>query len=118
MNISIDPTYVTTTGHCIEHLLWLAARDIVFFSTYDPDNEDSKDHYTVCVLCNDTFYYACADAEMLPPGQEVILRDLVERFSWAGPVAWCALARKTEPLEQLRTPQYYEAIEYLKDKMQ
>lgn len=99
----------------LETLFWLAAHDYVFFGTYNPESEFWEDnkwfHY---ILCNDTFFYASADAEALAQEELPTLRDVSEKFGWSGVIAYAALRRKMEPLEHLRTEKYYEALAYLK----
>ena len=91
------------------HLFWLAARDVVFFSTYNEDIKDWDNGWHAAVNCNDTFYYASADATHLAPGRECEVRAAFDRWEWAGVVAWCAIERGEEPLEQLRTEKYRQA---------
>jgi len=96
-----------------ENLFWLAARDIVFFATYDEEEENWTDGWSVAVNCNDTFYYACADAEQIAPGEVDKLKEVFDKFSWSGVTAWCAVKRGTEPLKQLQTEQYQAAKQYI-----
>lgn len=99
----------TLSGYDAECLFWLAARDLIVFSTYDPIMETHNNYWHAAVCCNDTFYYATADAEDLAPGEELRLRAIYERHGWPGVVAWCAVKRGEEPLPQLRTPEYLSA---------
>lgn len=93
-----------------QQLFWLAARDIVFFSTYNEEIEDWDNGFHAAVNCNDTFYYACADAEGLAPGEAYKVRDFYERYGWAGVVAWAAKKRGAEPLKELQDDKYSEAM--------
>ena len=60
------------------------------------------------VLCNDTFCYACADAEPIPPigfgeeGDEPFwkLWDLWKADHDYGAMQWCILQRKMRPLRE------------------
>lgn len=58
------------------------------------------------VNCSDTFYYACADAEPIPPvgfGDDKVfweLYDLVRLYGGIGSVKWCAIRRNTRPLRK------------------
>lgn len=57
------------------------------------------------VLCSDTFAYACADSEPIPPvgfGQDEPfwrLYDLVRKHGCQGATAWCVERRQTRPIE-------------------
>lgn len=91
------------------HLFWLAARDVVFFSTYNEEIKGRDNGWHAAVNCNDTFYYASADATDLAPGHEHEVRAAFDQWGWAGVVAWCAIERGQEPLEQLQTDEYRQA---------
>jgi len=97
-----------------EMLFWLAARDVIMFTTYDSDINEWTEGWCVAVNCSDTFYYACADAEGLAPGREKEVKEVYEKFDWDGVVAWCALERNATPLKQLQTPKYFEAREFIR----
>lgn len=99
-----------------ESLFWLAARDYVFFATYNEDIKDWDNCWHTAVNCNDTFYYASADATSLAKGREKEVRVIAEKYGWSGVVAWCSVERNEEPLEQLRTKEYYEAKDYLQSQ--
>jgi hypothetical protein len=103
------PVGALTLEDC-EHLFWLAARDFVFFSTYNGQTEDYDAGWHQAVNCNDTFYYASADACGLEPHEAKAVRAAVEQWGWAGAVAWCALKRNEEPLKELQTEQYRAAM--------
>lgn len=115
-------TMTTTEGRSFErpvgrltlddcgHLFWLAARDYVFFSAYNDKSKDWDDGWHPAINCNDTFYYASADACVLEPHEAKEVRAVVERFGWAGAVAWCALKRNEQPLIELQTEQYRAAM--------
>lgn len=93
-----------------EHLFWLAAEDIVFFSHYNSEIEDYDGGFHAAVNCNDTFNYASVDAEDLAPGQAHKVRDFYERYGWAGVVAWASKKRGIEPLKELQDDKYREAM--------
>lgn len=109
---------VVTSLEEMNHLLWLAARDIIFFSTYDDDDKEYTNGFYAAVNCNDTFYYASADAESLPFERAEELRGAYELFGFAGVVAWCSLKRGYGPLERLQTEQYRAAMEFLQPSAQ
>jgi len=103
------PVRPLTLEDC-EHLFWLAARNYVFFGTYNSGICDWDDGWHAAVNCNDTFYYASADACALEPHEAKEVRAAVEQWGWAGAVAWCALKRNEEPLKRLQTEQYRAAM--------
>lgn len=93
----------------LETLIWLAAREVVFFSAYDPREDPDFRGWSCAILCNDSFVYASADAEDFDPAEADEVRGLYERHGWAGPLAWVARKRGVEPLEPLRTDAYRAA---------
>lgn len=97
--------------HDYECLFWLAARDIVFFSTYNDTFECWDNGFHACILCNDTFYYACADAEAIAPEESHIVKEYFEDFGWDGVVAITSVFRGSDPLKQLMTDKFLEARE-------
>lgn len=97
----------TLSGYEIEHLFWLAAREVVFFHTWNGETWDGG--WQVGISCSDTFCYAAADSESLAPGEEGKLREFYERHGWAGVVAWCAWKRGIEPLKELQNDSYLAA---------
>jgi hypothetical protein len=106
----VEPTVRPLTLEDCEHLFWLAARDYVFFATYNEKAGDWDNGWHPAINCNDTFYYASADACGLEPHEAKEVRAAVEQWGWAGAVAWCALKRNQEPLKQLQTEQYRAAM--------
>jgi hypothetical protein len=105
---------VLTIADC-EALFWLAARDIVFFATYNQAIEDWDNGWHAAVNCNDTFYYASADATAFEPHEAKEIRRVFEQWGWDGVVAWCAIRRGEEPLSELRTSTHLEAVASLKE---
>lgn len=99
-----------------EHLFWLAARDLVFFSSYNNELKDWDGGWCAVINCSDTFGYACADATYIAPGQEREVKEIYEKYGWSGLVAWCALERDDVPLIELQTEKYHLAIKELQDK--
>lgn len=67
-------------------------------------NADGRCGLFVC--CNDTFCYASADAEPIPPvgfGKDEIfweLYDLVRSHGAIGSIKWCAIRRNARPLKK------------------
>lgn len=104
-----------TLADC-EHLFWLSARQYIFFTTYNEKLDDWDCGWYAAVNCNDTFFYACADAYCMQPHEAEEVRAAVERWGWAGAVAWCAIRRNEEPLKELQTAEYLEAKAALSSK--
>jgi hypothetical protein len=61
----------------------------------------ARESISVAVVCNDTFAYACADAEHLPYDQIQPLYQLWRKDSVFGPVIWCMIQRKQKALPQI-----------------
>lgn len=82
-------------------------------------SEDDSDQYglsqdegkvTLWCLMSDTFAYACADAENIPLEALPVVLRLREEFGYEGVTAWAANRRGEEPLKQLQTDKYKEAL--------
>jgi hypothetical protein len=97
----------------LDKLFWLASRDIIFFGSYNTAIGKWDEHWHPAVNVNDTFYYASADAEDLKEEEIDGLIDVVKKFSHDGVTAWAARRRGMEPLPQLQTDKYREAVTYL-----
>ena len=98
-------------------LYHLLARDVIFFSQYDEDTNtwpDCGEFFSPCVLLNDTFAYATADAERVTDDQLDTLITVERQFGNDGVVAWAAHVRGSEPLEPYRTENYRVAREWLR----
>jgi hypothetical protein len=98
----------------IEALFWLAARDLVFFGTWDEEAEDWTDGFSLALNVNDTFYYASADAEGMELKDAPSLVNLYKLFGFCGLAAWVAIKRDSNVLPQLMTDKYKEARAYIK----
>lgn len=108
---------ITRTIEEYEHLFYLASHDVIFFSTYNEDISDWDEGWYAVVNCNDTFYYACADAKSIAPGREYEVRELFEKYGWSGVVAWCSQERDwLEPIKERLDENYYNAVQELKDR--
>jgi len=97
-----------------EALCWLAAREVVYFSTYNRDIGTYDDGWYVYINANDTFCYACADGEYVAPSQATQVRALYEKYGSAGVVAWVSQKRGKEPLPHLRDPAFEAALAEVK----
>jgi hypothetical protein len=96
----------------MQKLFYLAAQQVIFFSTYDPVTDswpDIGEFYCPCVNLSDTFAYACADGERLDDSEIDRLIRAHKEWGYDGVVAWASLIRKCEPIEPHRTPKYHEA---------
>jgi hypothetical protein len=97
----------------LEKLFWLAARDVVFFSTYNDTTGDWDDGWHPAVNLNDTFCYACADAAPVRLDELDLLIEIYRRFGDDGVTAWAAQKRKADPIPPHRTEAYHAASRYL-----
>lgn len=105
----MDAEKLKEAVHRYENLFWLAAQNVVFFGDYDSKTKNWDDGWHPYINCNDTFYYASADATAIDEGQEKAIKSAFEKYGWDGVVAWCALMRNEQPLKERRTEKYLEA---------
>ena len=67
---------------------------------------NAKEQCGLFVSCSDTFYYACADAEPIPPvgfGDDKIfweLYDLIRLHGDIGGIKWCSIRRNARPIKR------------------
>lgn len=100
-----------------EIMFHLAAQDILFFGDWDDINKCHGMYFSPAVLCNDTFYYACGDAESIQLEEVEHLEHIYNTFGEDGVVAWVSKKRGgLSPLKELQSDNYLKAVEYLKDK--
>lgn len=97
-----------------EHLFWLAARDVIFFSEFNEDLSGWDNGWYAVVSCNDMFYYASADATHIAKGEEHEVREMFEKYGWGGVTAWCSVKRNEEPIKEIQDDNYLRALEELK----
>jgi hypothetical protein len=71
------------------------------------------DKISILVNMNDTFAYACADAEEVDIIEVQTVKDIYDRFIWDGVIAWAANKRKVTPIEERITTTYKMAREFL-----
>jgi len=94
----------------LHKLYWLAAQDVIWFSAYDEKTRTwPDDHYTPCVMLNDTFTYASADGESLTDDQIDTLIAAYKQYGNDGVIAWASARRGAEPLPELQTVAYRNA---------
>jgi len=87
---------------------------------WDAQGNIIKENYLgihLCLLLNDTFYYASADAETVPNGMVKRVWEIYEKWGFDGLLAWAALRRKEQPLKPLITDKYKEAYASLEKEM-
>ena len=84
-----------------EDIVYLYCNDVIIDFV---DEEFSN--LVVAVGCNDTFAYASADAEDIPPGREHEVRAMHEKYGDEGVIAWCAKERSVEPQIDWQTAKY------------
>jgi len=103
----------------LRKLFYLAAQDVIWFSTYDEDTQtwpDCGEFFTPVVNVNDTFAYATADAERVTDAQIDNLIAVHKQFGGAGVIAWAASVRGSEPLAAYQTERYFAAREMLRQR--
>lgn len=103
----------------LRKLIFLAAHDIIFFSTYNEETGDWEDDHPVpCLNCSDTFGYACADSEHFRESDVDLIIEMWQKFGSDGLNAWSASQREYPPvIAPLRTLNYRRAVDYVKEKL-
>ena len=71
------------------------------------------DTVSFAVNMNDTFYYACADSEEVGADEIDAVYRAWKMFGYDGVVAWTAIKRGCEPIDECITSQYREAYKAL-----
>jgi hypothetical protein len=59
---------------------------------------------------NDTFCYACGEAEPVPSEAMAAVIDIYRRFGWVGCVCWAAKRRGEDPVVEYTESPVYQAI--------
>lgn len=107
----IDESDILNPGYYNEQkaLACLLVADVCFLNVINIGTEDKPDWTTVVyVLANDTFAYACADAESISnsDGEEdseiIALYKLWKEHSFWGPVKWLCIKRNMQPLRPIK----------------
>jgi len=62
------------------------------------ESEDAPEHFGLLLNVNDTFAFACADAELVAWEDMVEVYDLYNRYGYHGIVAWVARKRNMRPI--------------------
>ena len=87
----------------------LLFKDILFLGTYD-------DKVALCINVNDTFMYACGDAEEVPMEHIPFCKLAHDTHGWYGLAAYAAYRRNMEPIKEIyQTDAYIEAFSWVKD---
>ena len=101
------PYYKWEGGGCFEEaealsemlatdgVLFIGGRSGPFFGPAEGETDDG--HAAIYVSCNDTFYWACADAEPLPMGEIQELYDMWKADSRYGTTKWACRKRNLAP---------------------
>lgn len=77
-------------------LSWLAARDHIFWGTYNGEIQDWDDGAHPAVLCNDIFVPG-DDGESLALAEVDAYIDLCRKYPDDADAAWCAAKRNMKP---------------------
>jgi hypothetical protein len=102
--------------HQVVHL---SALDVIAFGTYDESETEIRCKGTWTpdakpfLIVNDTFAYACADAERFTPEEMPVLIEAYNRFSYHGLTAWASIKRCYDPIKPHLTEQFYAAKTWL-----
>ena len=101
----------------MQHVMFLAAKDVVFFYEGDKPNEevDENKYFGIAINCGDTFMYACADAEEISPNEAKVIRKYLEQYGWDGVTAYAAHKRGWDVIPPLRTDKFKTAMQALTD---
>lgn len=69
------------------------------------------------MICGHTFYYSCADLEVIDLSEIELLYYMYRSYSDYGVLAWISKKRGgLLPHDEWLSDTYFEAVEYLKDK--
>lgn len=99
----------------LQKLIRLAADRTVFFGSYNDQTDKHDNGVYAYLLCNDTFSYACADAEEFEESDLDLIIDLNDIFSYHGVTAWMSKKRGYDPVKPYLTDKFYAARKYLED---
>jgi len=104
--VAIGEWYKTINESIKPILAECLLKDIMFLHV-----EENK--ISILVNVGDTFAYAYADAEEVDITEVQTVKDIYDRFSWDGVIAWAARKRKETPIEERITEAYKMAREFL-----
>lgn len=89
--------------------------DVVFFSSYDDKTKTWGNKTKPCLLLNDVFGYACADAESFDINKLDLLIDIWNKHDYEGVIAYASYLRNWEnPIQPRITEKYLKAVDYVK----
>lgn len=107
---------ITEKYNDLNDLLWLAAHDILFFSTNNEGVTDVTADWYAFILISDCFDYASADAMYLPISKTSEIKNLYIKFGFDGVLAWCAIELDRVPLKELISEKYIDAVDYIMER--
>jgi hypothetical protein len=76
----------------------MAAADVIFFADSSPFLTGGDGRGRPCVLCNDEFAFACADAEPIPDDDVAAVHAAWKAHGNLGPLAWVCIKRDALPV--------------------
>ena len=78
-------------------------------------DEDEDDEYKLILTLNmnDTFMYACGDAEEFEDSDIPLISTMYNEFGHDGLTAWASMHRGCDPIDELNTQKFQEARSYL-----
>jgi hypothetical protein len=77
---------------------------------------DKEHRPSLCLLMNDTFYYASGDGEDVPMDEWTLVRDIYKKIGTNGLIAWAARRRMMPPLHEIAdTEKYKNAVARLNE---
>jgi hypothetical protein len=94
----------------IDILFELYINELIFFNKYDTSTGHRTQHMCPILITNDVFF-PVADGYTIPIGQEQVILDMYNRFSYQGINAWASKYTGFTPRKI--TEQYNDAIAYL-----
>jgi len=100
-------------------IFWLLKNDYIFLTEYNHGKEGWDDGAYPAINCNDIFVPG-AHSQNLPAEDLDKYIDCVKKFPEYGQYAWCGFKLNANPWRwteaQKKNPEYYKALQYLKDK--
>lgn len=98
----------------VKEMLAVDADSGMYMLHIKQDNLDKNETEVILSLnVSDTFYYACADAEDISMSDLSILIPAWQKYGREAVIAYAAVKRDQPPLQELITPKYLEAREYV-----
>ncbi len=82
----------------------MLAADVIFLNKHWWRNDwpaEARQTVALCVNCNDTFDYACADAEGVSYDDIETLYEMWRKDPDYGAIAWCIQRRRAKPIKEV-----------------